>query len=90
MGYVFTLNGYRAVEHFIAECAAKRKEILDAGIDTANETVLPTSSDILDDVNIGVGLDEENEYFNSWGITDHYSSYPLLLVVGKDLFLKDE
>ena len=47
MSYVFTLNGYRAVEHFIAECAAKRKEILDAGIDTANETVLPTSSDIL-------------------------------------------
>lgn len=90
MRYVFTVSGYRTAKCFISECEAKRKEILDAGIDTADETKLPTTQDILDDVNIGVGLDEENEYFNSWGITDHYSSHPLSLVVGKDLFLKDE
>ena len=65
MRYVFTVNGYRTVKRFIAECAAKRKKILDAGIDTADETELPTTQDILDDVNVGAGLDEENEYINS-------------------------
>lgn len=90
MRYVFTVNGYRTVKRFIAECAAKRKEILEAGIDTADETELPTSQDILDDVNTSVGLDEENEYFDSWGITDHYSSHPLSLVVGEDIILMDE
>lgn len=90
MRYVFTVNGYRTVKRFIAECAAKRKEILDAGIDTADETELPTAQDILDDVNTGVGLDEENEYFDSWGITDHFNSHPLSLVVGEDIILTDE
>lgn len=90
MRYVFTVSGYRTAKRFIAECAAKRKEILDAGIDTADETELPTAQDILDDVNVGVGLDEGNEYFDSWGITDHYSSHPLSLVVGEDLVLTDE
>lgn len=90
MRYVFTVNGYRTAKRFIAECAAKRKEILDAGIDTADETDLPTAQDILDDVNVGVGLDEENEYFNSWGITDHFGSQPLSLIVGEDIILADE
>lgn len=90
MRYVFTVNGYRTAKRFIAECEAKRKEILDAGIDTADETDLPTAQDILDDINVGVGLDEENEYFDSWGITDHYNSHPLSLVVGEDIVLVDE
>jgi len=90
MRYVFTASGYRTAKRFIAECAAKRKEILDAGIDTADETDLPTAQDILDDVNVGVGLDDENEYINSWGITDHFGSQPLLLIVGEDIILADE
>jgi hypothetical protein len=90
MRYVFTASGYRTAKRFIAECAAKRKEILDAGIDTADETELPTAQDILDDVNVCVGLDEENEYFNSWGITDHFGSQPLSLIVGEDIILADE
>lgn len=90
MRYVFTVSGYRTAKRFIAECAAKRKEILDAGIDTADETELPTAQDILDDVNTGVGLDEENEYFDSWGITDHYISHPLSLIVGEDIILANE
>lgn len=87
MWYVFTVNGYRTAKRFIAECAAKRKKILDAGIDTADETELPTTQCILDDVNESIGLDEDNEYYNCWGITDHYNSYPLSLTVGKELFL---
>lgn len=53
----------------------------------ARETELPTTQDILDDVNEGVGLDGDNEYYNCWGITDHYNSCPLSLTVGKELFL---
>ena len=87
MRYVFTASGYRTAKRFIAECAAKRKKILDAGIDTADETELPTTQDILDDVNDGVGLDEDNEYYNCWGVTGHYNSCPLSLTVGKELFL---
>lgn len=87
MRYVFTVSGYRTAKRFIAECAAKRKEILDAGIDTADEIELPTTQCILDDVNVGVSLDEDNEYYNCWGITDHYNSCPLSLTVGKELFL---
>lgn len=90
MRYVFTVNGYLTVKRFIAECAAKRKEVLEAGIDTADETTLPTSQDILDDVNVGVGLDFEDEYFDCWGVTDHYSSHPISLVVGKDLVLEND
>lgn len=90
MKYTYTPKGRLRVYHFIRECEVKRKEILDAGIDTADETELPTAQDILDDVNTGVGLDEENEYFDSWGITDHYSSYSLSLVVGEDIILTDE
>lgn len=90
MRYVFTVSGYRTAKRFIAECAAKRKEVLEAGIDTADETELPTTQDILDDVNVGVGLDEDNEYYNCWGITDHINSYALSLVVGKDLIATDE
>lgn len=90
MKYTYTPKGRLRVYHFIRECEVKRKEILDAGIDTADETDLPTAQDILDDVNTGVGLDEGNEYFDIWGITDHYSSYSLSLVVGEDLIVTDE
>lgn len=90
MKYTYTSIGRWKACHFIRVCEVKRKEILDAGIDTADETELPTAQDILDDVNTGVGLDYENEYFNIWGITDHFDSCPLSLVVGEDLILTDE
>lgn len=90
MKYTYTPMGRLKACHFVRVCEVKRKEILDAGIDTADETELPTTQDILDDVNTGVGLDEENEYFDSWGITDHYNSHPLSLVVGEDIILTDE
>ena len=90
MKYTYTPKGRLKVCHFIRVCEVKRKEILDAGIDTADETELPTAQVILDDVNTGVGVDEENEYFDSWGITDHFNSHPLSLVVGEDIILTDE
>lgn len=90
MKYTYTPIGRLKACHFIRVCEVKRKEILDAGIDTADETTLPTSQDILDDVNVGVGLDFEDEYFDCWGVTDHYSSHSISLVVGEDLVLEND
>lgn len=42
MEYVLTEEGKRKVAVFIKECEAKRKEILDAGLDTAEDTQIPT------------------------------------------------
>ena len=41
MEYIYTPKGREKVDHFIRECEVKRKEILDACIDTADETTLP-------------------------------------------------
>ena len=84
--YVLTEHGRETVAWFIRECAAKRKEILDAGKDTADETHLPDEADILADINEGVGVDEDGDYFNGWGVTDHYDSDAVLgLSLGTDL-----
>ncbi len=83
--YVLTARGREIVDDYIRNCAAKRKEILDAGKDTADETYLPTVEGILSDLNFGVGVDEEGDYFNGWGVTDHYNADNVLgLHIGKD------
>ena len=83
--YVLTSHGKKKVEIFTKNCAAKRKEILDAGIDTADETNLPSEEDILSDLNHGVGIDEDGDYYNGWGVTDHYDSdAPISLHYGID------
>ncbi|WP_270368267.1 hypothetical protein [Eubacterium ramulus] len=89
LDYVLTSYGKENVEIFIDECAAKRKEILVAGIDTAEETNLPSEEDILSDLNCGVGVDEDGDYYNRWGITDHYDSdTPISLRYGIDFVCK--
>ena len=83
--FILTDYGKRAVKDYIAELAAKRKEILDAGKDTAEETELPTMEDIIADVN-SLGIDDSGEYYNGWGVTDHYDAdLPILLKIGRDL-----
>lgn len=83
--YVLTEKGVCTIENFIAECKAKRKEILDAGIDTADLTSLPAAEDILSVLNAGIGIDEDGDYYNCWGVTDNYNSdNPLWLEVGID------
>lgn len=78
MEYILTEAGKKKVAWFINECAAKRKEILDAGLDTADDTNLPTEEDIVSDLNYGVGVDEGGDYYNMWGVTDNYD-YDLLI-----------
>lgn len=87
--YKFTEKGLEKVRGFIAECEAKRKEILDASKDTADETNLPTEEAILDDLEF-TGIDEDGEYYNGWGVTDHYDSDgPLSLTLGTDFVTKE-
>lgn len=90
MEYVLTEPGRQKIADYILQCAAKRKEILDAGIDTADATRLPTEDDILSDLNYGTGTDEDGDYYNCWGVTDGYNSdYPLGLEAGKDFIEKE-
>lgn len=49
--FVLTDYGKRAVNDYIAELATKRKEILDAGKDTAIDTEFPSEEDIVANVN---------------------------------------
>ena len=66
----FTEIGKEKIRAYSIELKAKRKEILDAGLDTADETTLPDEKDILDDIEF---FEEENEYYNNWGVTDNYN-----------------
>ena len=81
--YKLTALGIKECERFIAECIAKRKEIIDAGIDTADDTILPTTKDIESEIEIFI--DEDGEYYNFWGVTDNYNSdYAICLKLGID------
>lgn len=72
-----TEQGEEKVYLFIEDLKARRKEILDAGKDTADETPIPEKEDILSDI---LSFEDENgEYLNCWGVTDHYDSYPICL-----------
>lgn len=82
---VLTKKGEEAVRTFIQECEAKRKEILDAGLDTADETTLPTVEDIQNDI---MSFPLENGcYYNCWGVTDHYDSDVLNLEQDIDFYM---
>lgn len=86
--YALTQNGRREVKRYLSELAAKRKEILDAGIDTADDTNLPTEKDILCDIE--TFIDEDGRYYNGWGVTDHYDAdQPLSLIFGVDFVEKE-
>ena len=82
--YKLTENGKKQCEIYIAEMIAKRKEILDAGKDTADETNIPGIKDIEDDLNF-FGVDEDGEYYNAFGVTDHENAdRAILLILDKD------
>lgn len=75
-----TALGRQEVDTFLRELKAKRKEILDAGRDTGDDTVLPKEDDILMDIEF---FEEDGEYCNGWGCTDNYNGdSPLYLKRG--------
>lgn len=79
-----TQTGKHKVKFYIKTLELKRKEILDAGKDTADETKLPTIEDIIADIE---AFEENGEYLNNWGVTDNYDSdFPLWLERGEDYY----
>lgn len=76
--YTLTEIGHEHVSDFLKECSEKRKEILDAGIDTACQTTLPTKADILLEVNDGKNIDDSGEYDSDWAVTDNTDEDTLL------------
>ena len=82
--YKLTEKGRQKAERYIEELKAKRKEILDAQLDTADETNIPDVETIENDIAF-IGLDIYNEYYNNWGVTDNYDGdYALVLKLGED------
>ena len=79
-----TQTGKRKVKFYIKTLKLKRKEILDAGKDTVDETELPTIKDIIADIE---AFEENGEYLNNWGVTDNYDNdFPLWLERGEDYY----
>lgn len=75
--YEFHFDRNRKTEscRFHTRMYCKEKRNFDADLDTADETSLPTRRRYCDsDLNCGIGVDEEEDYYNSWGVTDHYDS----------------
>lgn len=81
---ILTEKGKELIEKFIQECEAKRKEILDAGLDTATNTKLPTIEDIQSDILLAPI--EDGCYYGCWGVTDHYESDVLNLEWGLNFY----
>ena len=84
-----TAEGVRKVTLYKKELLAKRKKILDAKLDTADDTTIPTIADVESDIAWEVNIYKEGleykEYLNSWGVTDHHEAdYPLCLEAEKD------
>ena len=91
MRWKLTEEGKTNVASYIRELEAKRKEILDAGKDTADETPIPTEEDILSDIDSFIDLNDPDGicYYNSWGVTDHYDAdAPLGLELGCDIIIE--
>jgi len=79
--YKLTPLGKDEVDYYLKECEAKRKEILNAMRDSGDNTTLPDIETILFD--IAHFIDDNREYCNGWGVTDHYDAdYPLYLKEG--------
>ena len=86
--FELTESGKKAVHNYLEEMKAKRKEILDAGKDTADDTNLPTEEEIFEDL-MSFGFDEDGEVYKSFEVTDNYETdQPLLLTRGKDVIEK--
>ena len=88
MRWKLTEEGKANVAFYIRELKAKRKEILDAGKDTADETPIPTEEDILSDIDSFIDLNDPDGicYYNGWGVTDNYEAdRPLALTFGQDI-----
>lgn len=85
MEYRLTKTGHQKCHNYISELKAKQKEILDAGLDTAEETFVDYTPEWIFADLLDFGIDEDGDIYNGYGVTDHYDSdYPLCLSLGED------
>ena len=85
--YRLTVKGLEKAEQYLRELIAYRKEILDAKLDTADDTPIPTIQDIESNIE---SFEEDDEYYNSWSIADDTTmNMPLCLNYGED-YLESE
>ena len=76
-----TEKGLNTINSFIKDIETKRMDILDAGLDTVELTPIPTIEDIVCDIECFV--DEEGDYYNSWGVTDD-TKYDMQISLKRD------
>lgn len=76
-----TEKGLNTINSFIKEIESKRKEILDANLDTIGLTPIPTIEDIVCDIECFI--DEDGGYYNGWSITDN-TKYDMWISLEKD------
>jgi hypothetical protein len=88
MCYKLTEQGIKRCKDFIAYCEKRRKEILDNNEDTAEETTIPSVEDIESDIS-SWGVDDDGDYFNGWGVTDHNNAL-IALELGVDFVEVEE
>ena len=82
--YELTAEGKRKCQQYILEMEAKRKEILDAQKDTADETIIPNEDEILDDL-LSFGIDVNGKIYDCFGVTDNYNADTVItLTLGVD------
>ncbi len=75
------------VEWYIKELEAKRKELLDADKDTAEDIPEWIYEVVCADIIDLTGFDENGEYSCNWPVTDnYYSDYPLSINKEQDTF----
>ena len=85
--YRLTAKGLEKAEQYLRELIAYRKEILDAKLDTADDTPIPTIQDIESEIE---SFEEDDEYYNSWSIADDTTmNMPLCLKYGEDYLEAD-
>ena len=85
--YRLTAKGLEKAEQYLRELIAYRKEILDAKLDTADDTSIPTIQDIESDIE---SFEEDDEYYNSWSIADDTTmNMPLCLKYEEDYLEAD-
>ncbi len=90
MEYKLTKQGRAKCEEYIRDLKAKRKEILDAKMDTADNTFVDfTVDEIFEDV-VENSIDEDGILSNGYGVTDNYDADTgLRLDLGKDYIVAE-
>ena len=85
--YRLTAKGLEKAEQYLRKLIAYRKEILDAKLDTADDTPIPTIQDIESDIE---SFEEDDEYYNSWSIADNTTmNMPICLKYEEDYLEAD-